>query len=129
MALAQKCRGAIRGEDFLARYGGEEFTIILERIESVNTVVDVVQKLIDSLKEPREVGGRSIYVTFSIGIALYPHDAMDPMSLLKNADAAMYKAKNEGRNNYQFYTSDMTERAFERIMLETRIRGSLPASV
>ncbi len=115
----------IRRSDTIARLGGDEFTLIIEGFESTDTVIDIVQKLIQRMNQSQTIGEHQLYVTFSLGISIYPDDTQDPEELLKNADAAMYKAKKEGRNNYQFYTADMTEHALERIMLETQLRKAL----
>ncbi len=115
----------IRHSDTVSRIGGDEFTMIIDQIGSMEEIIDTVQKVINSINELVQIEEHQIYVTFSIGIAVYPDDAKDSDSLLKNADAAMYKAKSEGRNNYQFYTSDMTKKALERITLEAELKEAL----
>ena len=123
--VAQKLQNLIRKSDTVARLGGDEFAVILEHFSYVDTVISVVQSIMDSFKEPLIIDSHQLYVSLSIGVSIYPNDGTDTDTLIKNADAAMYKAKQSGRSNYQFYTADMTERAFERIVLETQLRQSI----
>ena len=123
--VAQRLEGQIRKTDTIARFGGDEFIMILDDIENPIVIVDVVQKLMQSMHDPIVIEGHSVYATLSIGISIYPNDAETADSLLKNADAAMYKAKYDGRNTYQFYTEDMTEKAFERISMEADLRQAI----
>jgi len=88
-------------------------------------VVDVTQNLLTAMHAPIEMQGKPFYVTFSVGIAIYPDDGNSAEALLKNADAAMYHAKGDGRDTYQFYTETMTEKAFERIAMEASFRNAL----
>ena len=115
----------IRAEDTLARLGGDEFTVLLEDMDKIQDVIGVSQKILNTFKEPFSVKGHKLYLTCSIGISIYPNDGVLANDLLKFADNAMYKAKAEGRNNFQFYTKEMTEIAFERIMLESNIRQAI----
>ncbi len=115
----------IRKEDTLARLGGDEFTIIVENLNHAQDISFLAQKIIDELSTPIKIEDNILYVSSSIGISLYPDDGGSAQNLLKYADAAMYKAKDEGRNNYQFYSSEMTELAFERVVMETSLRESL----
>ncbi len=123
--VAQRLQRQIRKTDTLARFGGDEFIMILEDIDNPIVVVDIVQKLMKAMHDPIIIEGHRIYVTLSIGISIFPNDSETADSLLKNADAAMYKAKDEGRNTYQFYTEDMTEKAFERIVMEAHLRQAI----
>jgi len=118
------CR-TIRESDTIARLGGDEFAVLIDHSRDTEALIDIVQKLMRSVQQPLEIKGHHFKPTASIGIALYPDDGVDAESLLKNADAAMYRAKSEGRNNYQFYTRDMTERAFERVVMEAQLRHAL----
>lgn len=122
IAVAQRIQQLIREEDTLSRLGGDEFTLILKNIKSIQDAAIVSQKIIDALKDPIIIQGMELYISSSIGIAIYPDDAQIANNLVKFADAAMYRAKEEGRNNYQFYTTDMTESAFERVILEQSLR-------
>ena len=125
LEVSRRLRTSLREEDTLARLGGDEFTVLLENIEKLSDVTHIAQKLIDVLRKPFEVEGRTFYLTCSIGISIYPDDGVTTKDLLKFADNAMYKAKEEGRDNFRFYTKEMTEIAFERIMLESSIRQAL----
>ena len=101
--FAQRLKQSIRAEDTLARMGGDEFMIILEDHVSPNTSAVVAQKILDAMKEPIELEANSIKLSTSIGIALYSQDAEEPHELIKNADIAMYDAKQSGRDNFKFY--------------------------
>ena len=85
----------------------------------------LAQKILTALSSPVVLHGNSLYISCSIGISLYPSDGTSPSNLLKYADAAMYRAKDEGRNNFQFYSADMTELAFERVVMEASIRAGI----
>ncbi|HFB53438.1 MAG TPA: diguanylate cyclase, partial [Sulfurimonas autotrophica] len=115
----------IRAEDTLARLGGDEFTVLLENIEKISDASHVAQKIIDAFRQPFLIEGHTIYLSCSIGISIYPDDGILSNDLLKYADNAMYKAKDEGRDNFQFYTKEMTELAFERVVLESNIRQAI----
>lgn len=123
--VSKKLTQAIRQSDTVARLGGDEFAIIINRFYNFDVVTSVIQNIMLSFNTPLLIKEHEIYASLSIGIAIYPDDATDAETLIKNADAAMYKVKNSGRNNYQFYTADMTERAFERVVLETQLRQSI----
>jgi len=123
--VASLLKSTIRSEDSLARFGGDEFAIIMEDLVHAHDVSSLAQKIINVLFKPINVDEHVLYVSSSIGISLYPQDGSDIQSLLKYADAAMYKAKDEGRNNYQFYSSEMTEMAFERVAMEASLRQAI----
>lgn len=123
--VAARLKKQMRDTDTIARFGGDEFVMIFNNIEDPVVVADVTSKIIESMADPLRINDRLIYITLSIGISIYPEDAENPESLLKNADAAMYQAKGDGRNTYQFYTRDMTEKAFERLMLESGLREGI----
>ncbi len=124
-SFAERLRSAVRQNDTIARLGGDEFTVILESIDGVNDAATVAGKILETLKQPFTSDEYQFYVTSSIGISFYPQDGATADLLLKNADAAMYKSKDEGRNNYHFYKEEMTDQAFERVVLEANLREAL----
>ena len=123
--VSKRLKNSVRQSDTVARLSGDEFAIILDHFNHVDTIISVVQNIMHSLEKPLYIENQELYITLSLGISLFPEDAQDTDTLIKNADTAMYKAKNSGRNNYQFYTSDMTKKAFERIVLENQLRQSI----
>lgn len=123
--LALRLRRILQPEDTLARFGGDEFAILLESMSSENDATVFSQALLDAAKQPFEVKGSVFYLTASVGVSLYPKDASDKLALLKCADAAVYRAKDEGRDNFQFYTNDLTLKAFEHLAMQTNLRHAL----
>jgi len=123
--VARRLESIIRKEDILARLGGDEFTIIIEGLTEGKNITILAQKIIDLLSKPIKLDDNTLYVSSSIGISLYPDDGENVQDLLKYSDAAMYKAKDEGRNNFQFYSSEMTQMAFERVHMEVDLREAL----
>ena len=119
---ASRLNSVIREEDTLARLGGDEFTIILKALKNTQDIATVAKKIIAAMKKPIEINNQSLYVTASIGVSVYPQDATTAANLIKFADVAMYKAKEAGRDNFQFYSADMTQEAFERVVLESSLR-------
>ncbi len=122
---SERLRTCVRDCDTVARLGGDEFTVIVEDVADTQTAAIVAQKIIDTFAQPFNLHGHEVFVTTSIGITLYPDDDEHIDHLLRNADAAMYRAKECGRNNYQFYVADMNRRARERLMLENALRRAL----
>ena len=114
-----------RKDDTLARLSGDEFTILMEDLHKAQDASLLAEKILKSLVEPINVKGHLLYISSSIGIALYPEDADDAISLLKYADAAMYKAKDEGRDTFQFYSAEMTKAASKNLLLEASLREAL----
>jgi diguanylate cyclase (GGDEF)-like protein/PAS domain S-box-containing protein len=125
LEMARRLRECVRDDDTVARLGGDEFTIILSELRHPEDAVGVAQKILAAVQEPLHIGGMPIVVSASIGIALYPDDGLDPESLLRNADSAMYRAKEEGRNTYQLCTDEMKSRALERLAVESRLRTAV----
>ncbi|NMF89147.1 EAL domain-containing protein [Aromatoleum petrolei] len=123
--VAGRLRARLREEDTVARLGGDEFMIVLPDVGSESNVASLAAKCLDTLTAPVRLSGHDVRVTASIGIALYPRDAEEPESLLKNADVAMYRAKQGGRNGFRFYAPEMNARAMERLALEGSLRGAL----
>lgn len=115
----------LRGTDTIARVGGDEFIIILENIDKYENVGLTTEKLITSFELPFQLSTNEISISASLGISLYPHDGKTAEELLRNADSAMYKAKEAGRNTFQFYTKKMTDEAYERVTIENEIRQAL----
>jgi diguanylate cyclase (GGDEF)-like protein/PAS domain S-box-containing protein len=125
LEMARRLRECVRDDDTVARLGGDEFTIILAELRQAEDAMNVAQKILDTVQEPLTVAGTPIMVSASIGIALYPVDGADPETLLRNADSAMYRAKEEGRNTYQLCTDEMKKRALERLAVESRLRNAV----
>jgi len=123
--ISERLVHSIRPGDTVARLGGDEFVVLLSDIADIDDTSIVATKILDSLSRPYTLDGHELYITASIGISCYPDDGDNAISLLKNADAAMYKAKDSGRNNFQYFSSDMTMKAFERLQLECSLRGAI----
>lgn len=123
--VAERVRSCIRQGDTVARQGGDEFSILLEALSQAQDAGFVAEKILVALSEPIRVDGQDFVVTASIGISLYPHDGADVQSLLMNSEAAMYHAKNEGRNTIQFFAAEMNSMARERLALEKDLRLAL----
>jgi diguanylate cyclase (GGDEF)-like protein/PAS domain S-box-containing protein len=112
-------------KDTLARLGGDEFIIILNSITDAKSVSQIADNILKITNEPMIIGKHILYLSISIGISLYPKDGEDAQSLLKYADAAMYKAKDEGRNTFKYYSSEMTELALEKVTMTTSLKQAL----
>ena len=123
--VARRFRSVLRQGDTVARLGGDEFALLLEDLREADEALPVIDKLMSAFVEPFEIEGHEYFLTVSIGTALYPQDGAISETLLANADVAMYRAKEEGRNKYRFYTADMNARALERLALENRLRRAL----
>lgn len=124
ITIAKKIRNCLREEDTISRLGGDEYCLILESFKKRDYINDIATKLLNELQKPMLIDGNELYVTSSIGISIYPDDGETSDTLLRNADAAMYKSKEDG-NSFQFYTEDMTERAFERVRMESNLRHAI----
>ncbi len=124
-SFSERLSSAIRQVDTIARLGGDEFTLILDSVHASQDAALVAAKILDTLKEPFQANEHRFYMTASIGISFYPDDGLDAQTLLRNADAAMYRSKDEGRNTYHFYTEDMTTEALERVTMESNLRTAL----
>ncbi len=113
-AVAERLVECVRAEDTVARIGGDEFVVLLERIAAAEDAGMVANKILQAFYRPMVVNGNEQYASMSIGISLFPRDASDAPSLVRNADSALYQAKESGRSTYRFYSPDLTERATER---------------
>ena len=122
VGVGERLSACVREGDTVARLGGDEFTLILPGLLRPLDVATVAGKILESLRQPFHIDGRELYVTASIGISLYPDDGRDTETLLKFADTAMYRAKEQGRDSYQLYTAGMTETAVERLAAESSFR-------
>jgi diguanylate cyclase (GGDEF)-like protein len=103
--IASRLRGCLRHTDKIARMGGDEFYVLIEELDDARYAADVANKLLEAASQPVLIGGKECKLSVSIGIAIYPDDGGDGPTLLKNADKAMYKAKDLGKNGYQTYSS------------------------
>lgn len=123
--VARRLTLTLRDSDTVARLGGDEFVILLEGYKAEDNISHVARKMLAIVGEPMQFGTHTVGVSPSIGIAVYPEDALNAAELLKHADVAMYHAKEAGRNNYQFFTAEMNEKAHMRLARETRLRQAL----
>lgn len=123
--MASRLKQPLRAVDVVARLGGDEFVILLEEVNNSTRVATVARKILASVFRSITLGEQECRVTASIGICMYPKNAEDEESLMKNADMAMYFAKEEGKNNYQFYSEEIQLRSLERLSIETNLRFAL----
>ena len=123
--VAQRLRSCVRQTDTVARHGGDEFTVILPDLNQPEDAAQVAEKILERVVEPVAAGTAVMEVTASIGIAVYPYDGTDIDTLLRNADDAMYRAKQAGRNTYQLCTEQMKTRAMERLSMQSRLRKAM----
>jgi diguanylate cyclase (GGDEF)-like protein len=123
--IAQRFKASMRASDILARFGGDEFVALVEDIEDVRGVATVARNLLSVAMKPFGIMGHECRVTASIGIAVFPDDAGNAEMLLKNADLAMYLAKEEGKNNYPFFSRQISSMSIERLTLEAKLRRAL----
>jgi diguanylate cyclase (GGDEF)-like protein/PAS domain S-box-containing protein len=124
-SVSMRLRENMRDSDTISRQGGDEFLLILRDVADPPSAARVAEKLLEALARPHIIGEYELHVTPSIGISLYPDDARDIDGLIRNADAAMYHAKERGRFNYQFFTPEMNTRAYERLSLEGSLRQAI----
>ncbi len=123
--VSERLKAKLRPEDTLARLGGDEFTIVIEDVKALDEIQILAERILQVMTQPIHMGGHTLYTSCSIGISVYPQDGKNPDHLVKYADAAMYRAKEEGRNNYQFYSKEMTTLAYQRLILESSMRQAI----
>lgn len=123
--VAKRLQDCLRASDTVARLGGDEFSILIEDVRYIGQVVLVVKQIIETMNKPFNINKHEIFVTASIGITIYPFENEGADTLLQAANIAMYKAKELGRNGYQFYSVDMDKFALERLNMESRLRQAL----
>jgi len=125
--VGARLRASVRESDTVARMGGDEFTVTLCCVDDLHHVATIAQTILEALQKPCDLQGHEVVVTTSIGIAVYPFDPQDSGvdGLLRRADQALYRAKAQGRNNYQFYQPEMNEASVERLTLETKLRRAV----
>lgn len=124
-SVADRLKQGLRGADTVARINGDEFLLIFIDGKEQGIGVGIIQQIMQTVAAPLQIDNHELYLTCSAGIAVYPNDAADAETLTKDAEIAMYRAKDAGRGSYQFYTSAMDKRALERLRLESDLRGAL----
>ncbi|MGZ8868514.1 MAG: putative bifunctional diguanylate cyclase/phosphodiesterase [Thermoanaerobaculia bacterium] len=123
--VASRIRSTVREEDTVSRFGGDEFTVLIHIIGKIEDAGKIAQKILDALRAPIIIDEREFVVTSSIGMSIYPIDGTDVETLIRNADTAMYRAKDLGGNSYQFYASTMNHKALEALEVENGLRRAL----
>ncbi len=123
--LAERIQEHVREGDTVARLGGDEFTLLVPGITADEDAAKIARKICGAIHDPFWIDGRELFVTASVGVSVYPADGHDAETLVRNADSAMYRAKEQGRDNYQLYTPAMNARAVERLSLESRLRQAV----
>ncbi len=123
--IAARLRECLRASDVVARLGGDEFVVLLQEINDPAQAAAVARNILNVVMKPVVILGQECRVTASVGVCLHPDDGQDDQSIMKNADMAMYLAKEEGKNNFQFFTSRMKPHSIERLSLETNLRRAL----
>ncbi len=122
---ARRLSQMVRASDVVARLGGDEFVVLVQGGGNQEQIAAVARKILSALIQPMHIGDQEYRITASIGISMFPADASDEPSLMKNADMAMYLAKEEGKNTFQFYSRNIEKRSLERLALETNLRRAL----
>ncbi len=122
---AKRLTECLRESDIVARLGGDEFVVMIENFTGPRDAIAVAQKILQDLAKPFFVDGQEFLMSASIGISTFPDDGADVETLVKNADIAMYRAKDQGRNNYQFYSAQMNKHTFERLAMESSLRRAV----
>jgi len=125
VAVANRLQKKLRSKDILCRLGGDEFVVLIEDIKHDNTSYIVAKKIIDTFKQPFKIDQRNINVSLSLGISIFPDDGQDSVALLRHADMAMYHAKEEGKNNFQFYNKIMHDNSLKNLEIEDELRDAI----
>jgi diguanylate cyclase (GGDEF)-like protein/PAS domain S-box-containing protein len=125
VSVSNRLRAQVRQSDTVSRPGGDEFVVLVSEDKHAEYATITAEKILHALAEPHHLSGNELHITTSIGISLYPADGADTETLIKNADTAMYHAKKKGRNNFQFFNSEMNARAVERQLTEAELRRAL----
>lgn len=127
--VAKRLQSCIHEDDTVARMGGDEFAIVLNDLPDPDHVVNVIsticERILNAIAEPFMLGGKEVFTTASVGAVIYPQDGVDSTELIKRVDTAMYHAKNDGKNNFQFYAEEMNVQAMERLVLENALHRAL----
>jgi diguanylate cyclase (GGDEF)-like protein/PAS domain S-box-containing protein len=125
VAVGERLRNVLRETDVLGRLGGDEFAVLVEGVEDPRNLATVAQKTLDALSVPYQLDAYELSSSASMGISCFPQDGADVDTLMRNADTAMYRAKDRGRNTYQFFSSEMNARAFEELLMTSALREAL----
>jgi len=123
--VAKRMRAVGRKQDTVYRLGGDEFSIIIENTNDIHTITSIAKEVLTTIAQPLKLKNQEVVLFSSLGIVLYPEDGLSPQELLKNADTAMYHAKNNGGNKYQFFSDSMNKAAVKRLQVESLIRHGL----
>jgi diguanylate cyclase (GGDEF)-like protein/PAS domain S-box-containing protein len=123
--MSVRLKASLRTSDVVARLGGDEFVVMVQEVSEIGQAAAIARKILSATIKPMVIAGQECRVTASVGIAMYPADAQDEQSLMKNADMAMYLAKEEGKNNYQFFSKDIRSQSLEKMALEKNLRGAM----
>jgi len=123
--VSKRFKSVMRNNDTICRHGGDEFLIMIQDMNNMEGIISILRKIMDTISEPINFNQQKINITISMGISLFPNDGKTVDDLLKNADSAMYKAKDEGRNTFRFYTEDMTLEIMQKVELENKLKEAI----
>lgn len=125
MQIAEKIKGLLREADTVARFGGDEFIVLQPGLKDITDITRVADRILENFRSPWILEGREYYITASMGIAVYPNDGQDESTLVKNADIAMYRAKDKGKNNYELFMESMNRKIIDKLNLENALRHAI----